>query len=118
MALTSLDTKAGTLTASTTQSLAGARTAPVTADYTVLTVNNANDAILLPPIAPGKIIFIKNTSANAARAYVDNGGTIDGTAGATGVAVAANKVSLYTCTGYTQGTVGMAPVLVTIGTLA
>lgn len=98
------DQTAGTLTAGTTQTFAGA--APVLSDVTILTTGNANDGVLLPQAGPGQVIIIKNTSAVAAKAYAPNSGTIDGTAGATGAALAASKTTMYACTGYTAGGVG------------
>ena len=100
------DQTAGVLTAGTTQTLAGA--APIVADVTILTTGNANDGILLPQAAPGQVIIVKNVSAVAAKAYAPNSGTIDGTAGATGAALAASKTTMYVCTGYAAGGVGSA----------
>lgn len=118
MALTSLDAKAGAITAGTTQTFAGA-TALLT-DYTEVTTGNANDGIVLPTVAPGKVIFVRNLSANAGKVYVGNGGTLDGTAGATGVAnsLTASKLSFYACTGYVAGTAGSASVWVKAGVSA
>jgi hypothetical protein len=110
MSLTSLDTGYSAITAGTTQTLAGA-TAFYT-DVVGVTTGNASDGIVLPAISPGKVIFVRNLSANAGKMYVANGGTIDGTAGATGVALTASKTTAVTCTGWTTGTVGKAPVLV------
>lgn len=112
MALTSLDTKASAITAGTTQTLAGAT--PFYSDVVSVTVGNASDGIVLPAVAPGKVLFIKNLSANAGKMYVGNGGTIDATAGATGVALTASKTTVVACTGYTAGTVGAAPVFVSL----
>jgi hypothetical protein len=112
MALTSLDSNANAITAGTTQTLAGATA--VTADVSSLTTGNASDGIVLPNCAPGKVLFVKNLSANAGKVYVNNAGTIDATAGATGVALAASKTSVFACTGYIAGTTGTACVWVTL----
>lgn len=114
MALTSLDTNAASITAGTTQTFAGATA--VTTDLAVVTTGNAQDGIVLPTVAPGKVVVVKNSSANAGKVYVANGGTLDGTAGATGVAsgLAASKTTLFGCTGYVAGTTGYASVFVTL----
>ena len=98
------DNTAGTATAGTTQTFAGAT--PILNDVTILTTGVANDGVLLPQAAPGQVVVIKNTSANAAKAYAPNSGTVDGTAGATGAALAASKTTMYVCTGYVAGGVG------------
>lgn len=105
------DNTAGLATAGTTQTFAGAT--PILNDVTILTTGTANDGVLLPQAAPGQVVVIKNTHAtNAAKAYAPNSGTIDGTAGATGVALAAAKTTMYVCTGYVAG--GVGPVYVTL----
>lgn len=118
MALFSMDATAKAITAGTTQTFAGAT--PVLSDYTVVTTAVAADGIVLPTVAPGKVILIKNASANAGKVYVENGGTIDGTAGATGVAgsLTASVGVFYACTGYVAGTVGQASVWAKVGALA
>lgn len=98
------DSTAGTLTASTTQTFAAA--APILNDVTVLTTGNANDGILLPQAAPGQVVIIKSVSALAAKVYAPNSGTIDGTSGTTGAALAASKTTMYVCTSYVAGGVG------------
>ena len=114
MALFSMDANAALITAGTTQTLAGA-TAVLT-DVAVVTTGTAQDGIILPTCAPGKVIAVKNGSANAAKVYVDNGGTLDGNSGTSGVAsgLAASKTTLFACTGYVAGTVGNASKWVTL----
>ena len=99
MALFSQDKAYAAITAGTTQTFAGA--VPILSDVTSVTTGVAADGILLPQGAPGLVIFVKNVSANAAKVYVPNGGTLDGTAGATGVAagLVASKTSVFACTG-------------------
>ena len=97
----------------------GALTAatPMMVDVNVVSaVATAQDSIVLPTAAPGKIIAVKNSVATAGKVYVDNGGTLDGTNGTTGVAsgLAASKTTLFACTGFTAGTVGQASVWVTL----
>lgn len=118
MALFSMDQNAAAITAGTTQTFAGAT--PVLTDYTVVTTGTAQDGIVLPTCGPGKVLLIKNASANAGKVYVENGGTIDGTAGATGVAssLTASVGVFYACTGYVAGTVGNASKWVKVGALA
>lgn len=99
MALVAKDVSAAAVTAGTTQTFAGAT--PLPADLNVVTVGTAADGILLPQVGPGMIVIAKNASANAGKVYVPNGGTLDGTAGATGVAgnLVASKTTVWGCTG-------------------
>jgi hypothetical protein len=87
------------VTAGTTQTFAGAT--PLLGDVCSVTTGVAQDGIILPQGAAGLVLFVKNVSALAAKVYVPNGGTLDGTAGATGVAsgLAASKTSVFACTG-------------------
>lgn len=100
------DATCASYAAGTTQTYAGAT--PITTDVAILTTGNANDGVLLPQAGPGLIVIVKNTSANAAKVYAPNSGTIDGTSGATGAALAASKTTMYVCNGYVTGTVGCA----------
>ena len=105
------DAGSASITAGTTQTFAGAT--PILTDVAIVTVGTANDGVLLPQAAPGQIVIVKNTHAtNAGKAYAPNSGTIDGTAGATGVALAAAKTTMYVCNGYVAG--GVGPVYVTL----
>lgn len=87
------------VTAGTTQTQAGA-TAVVT-DIAYVTTSNASDGLRLPALAAsmiGRTIRIINASANAGVLYgtgTTSTNTINGTAGATGVAYAASK--MITC---------------------
>lgn len=115
MPLFNMDRAAKAVTAGTTQTFAGAT--PLLGDINVVTVGTAQDGVVLPTAGPGCVCIVKNASANAGKVYVDNGGTLDGTAGATGVAssLTASKSVMYAVTGYVAGTVGQASVWVTVG---
>lgn len=99
MALMTQDKAYAAVTAGTTQTFAGA--VALTGDVNVVTTGVAQDGIILPQAAAGLTIFVKNASANAGKVYVPNGGTLDGTAGATGVAsgLVASKTTIFACTG-------------------
>lgn len=118
MSLFSMDQGAGTATAGTTQTFAGAT--PIVQDFTYVTVGVAADGVVLPTVAPGKIIVLKNAGANAGKVYVENGGTLDGTAGATGVAgsLTASVAVAYVCVGFIAGTVGSASAYRRVGAFA
>jgi hypothetical protein len=63
-----------------------------------VTVNNASDAVRLPPSAPGLEITVANLSAtNAGQIYASGSDTINGTAGSTGIALTANAVTIFFC---------------------
>jgi hypothetical protein len=125
MSLFSMDQGAGTATA-----LAGAyvvgnvnpllNTPMITQDYTVVTVAVAQDAVVLPTVAAGKTIILKNAGATAGKLFAENGGTIDGTAGATGVAsaITASVAVMYVCTAVIPGTTGGASRWVRVGAFA
>lgn len=87
------------LTAGTTQTQAGATA--ITKDIVQVTTGNASDGLILPALSAGQIgrtIRIINASANAGVLYcpgTTSTNTINGTAGATGVAYAASK--MLTC---------------------
>lgn len=118
MSLFSMDQSAGAITAGTTQTFAGAT--PVLTDFTYVTVGTAADGVVLPTVAPGKVIILKNAGANAGKVYVENGGTLDGTAGATGVAgsLTASVAVAYVGVGYVAGTVGQATAYRRVGAFA
>lgn len=84
------------ITAGTTQTQAGATA--ITTDIVQVTTGNASDGIILPALTAGQIgrtIRVINASANAGVIYCPGAtstNTIDGTAGATGVAYAASKM--------------------------
>jgi hypothetical protein len=87
------------LTAGTTQTQAGATA--ITKDIVQVTTGNASDGLILPALTAaqiGRTIRIINASANAGVLYCPGAtstNTINGTAGATGVAYAASK--MLTC---------------------
>jgi hypothetical protein len=84
------------VTASTTHTQGGAT--PITTMQVGVTTNNASDAVVLPPSQAGMSIAVVNLSgANAMQVYASGSDTINGTAGSTGVAQAANAVTLYLC---------------------
>jgi hypothetical protein len=71
---------------------------PITTMMAAVTVNNAADAVLLPPAVPGLQISVANLSVTlAGQTYASGTDTINGTAGATGVALAANAITIYFC---------------------
>ncbi len=84
------------ITAGTTQTQAGATA--ITTDIVQVTTGNASDGLRLPALTTGMIgrtIRIINASANAGVLYgtgTTSTNTINGTAGATGVAYAASKM--------------------------
>lgn len=100
------DVTVSEITAGTTQTFAGAT--PILTDVALVTTGVANDGVLLPQAAPGQVLYVKNLSANAGKMYAPNGGTIDGTAGATGVALTASVTTALVCKGYVTGGVGSA----------
>lgn len=87
------------ITAGTTQTQAGAT--PITTDIVRVTTANASDGIILPALTTamiGRTIRVINASVNAGVIYCPGAtstNTINGTAGATGVAYAASK--MLTC---------------------
>jgi len=84
------------ITAGTTQTQAGATA--ITTDIVQVTTGNASDGLRLPALTTamiGRTIRIINASANAGVLYgtgTTSTNTINGTAGATGVAYAASKM--------------------------
>lgn len=83
------------ITAGTTQTQAGAT--PITSSIVVVTTGNAGDGVILPALSTaliGSRVQLINASASAGVVYcpgATNTNTINGTAGATGVAYAASK---------------------------
>jgi len=72
----SRDLSVAAATASTTQTQAGGTV--LNADFTILTVANASDAVTIPANLPkGTIFFIRN-GANAGLIYPPVGGSING----------------------------------------
>lgn len=86
----------------------------LTGDVNVVTCSATTKGVTLPFSGPGMVITVKGDATNNAHIYVANGGTIDGTAGATGGTLTAAKTAMYVCTGLTAGTVGLASVWVTL----
>lgn len=74
----------------------------------IATVATANDSVKLPPSKPGTTCLIQNSTANACQVFSNStsslpAGTLDtinGTAGATGISVAAGKTAMLSCTAY------------------
>lgn len=72
----------------------------LTAGYNqVATVATIADSVQLPPALQGVGVFVKNSAAAAMQVFGANGltDTIDGTAGATGVSIAAGKGATFYC---------------------
>ena len=64
----------------------------------VSTVASGNDSVVLPVAAPGTIMIVVNAAAsNSMQVFAQGSDTINGTAGATGVAQAAGKSAVYVC---------------------
>ena len=61
------------------------------------TVVTGGDGVAIPAALPGDYIWIINNSANAIQVFAQGGSTINGTAGATGLSQAGNKVAGYVC---------------------
>ena len=72
-------------------------------------VASAADSVMLPPSLASNIVIFQNSGANACQVFANTvsslpAGTLDtinGTAGATGVAVGAGKMAIFCC--YTTG---------------
>jgi hypothetical protein len=92
----------GTLTVSATNGITahagGGRTSAV-ALTTVInrlgTVATAADSVVLPVAAPGLVLIVSNSTGTSAQVFALGSDTIDGTAGATGVALAGGKTALF-----------------------
>lgn len=71
----------------------------VTAGYTeVATVATAADSIQLPAALFGMQLYVHNAAAaNSMQVFANGSDTINGVAGATGVAQAATKGAIYEC---------------------
>lgn len=74
----------------------------------VTTVATAADSLMLPPAVPGALVIVRNDGANAAQVFANTQSslpsgdedTINGTAGETGVSVAAGKTAMLMCCVY------------------
>lgn len=78
----------------------GGRTgAPTVSEFltSVDTVTSGNDSIQLPAALPGSVFVIQNNTATSMQVFANGSDTINGTAGATGVAQAGNKGAVYWC---------------------
>ena len=85
------------ITATTTHTQAGGY--QLTAQVSrVATVANAADAVTLPPALVGKNILVINSGTNSMQVYGNSTDTINGTAGATGIAQPASTMFEFTCT--------------------
>jgi len=70
----------------------------ITKDITeVATVGSAADSVVLPASVAGMEMIVINDGANSMQVFANGTDTIDGTAGATGVAQAAAAKVQYTC---------------------
>ena len=61
----------------------------------VTTVASGADSVVLPVAVPGSVVFVVNATATSMQVFANGSDTINGTAGATGVAQAGNKYALY-----------------------
>jgi len=85
-----------TITSSTTHTQAGAT--PITTQYVNVVNANAADAVLLPPAVAGAEVVVQNAGAAVAlQVYATGTDTINGTAGSTGVSLAAASTGIYFC---------------------
>lgn len=95
---------AQSLTATTTQSQAGAiANATIDAASVLLTVANDNDAVALPLGYVGLEILIANPTGRSVQVYGSGTDTINDVATATGVAQAASKTAIYKCVAVVSG---------------
>lgn len=62
---------------------------------TVSTVAAGADSVVLPDAAAGDVIVLRNAGANACQVFANGSDTINGTAGSTGISVAANKTVMF-----------------------
>lgn len=62
------------------------------------TVANANDSVVLPIAKVGLRVEVTNSGGASAQIFANGTDTINGTAGATGVALANTATALYICT--------------------
>ena len=60
-------------------------------------VATGNDSCVLPVAYPGLRVAIQNDGANSLQVFANGSDTIQGTAGATGVALASGAVAEYRC---------------------
>lgn len=86
---------AGLLTAGTVQTQAGATA--LAYDLNLVTTGNASDGCVLPAAVVGMEIELCNASVNAGVLFGNGTDTVNGTAGATGVAYAASKTIIARC---------------------
>lgn len=74
----------------------------------IATVASANDSVVMPKSSPGKVVYLRNGSTNACQVFANTASslpsgvqdTINGTAGATGVSIAAGKTAQFICYAY------------------
>lgn len=64
----------------------------------IATVATGADSVILPIAVVGISIVVTNSGANSAQIFGNGSDTIQGTAGATGVALAAGAVAMFKCT--------------------
>jgi hypothetical protein len=84
------------ITASTTHTQAGG--VPITASQAQISVcANAGDAVTLPAAKAGMEITLVNNGAQSAQVYGNGADTINGTAGATGIALAVTTPIIFYC---------------------
>jgi fibronectin-binding autotransporter adhesin len=91
------------LTAGTTQSVAGATLLDRVINN-VTTVGTTGDAVKLPPIVESAFLIVSNAGANSMTIYSNEGASvsINGTSGATGVALASGSTAFFVATDATH----------------
>lgn len=63
----------------------------------ISTVATAADSVVLPPALAGNQMLVINNGAAAAQVFANGSDTIDGTAGATGISLAADGKAIFAC---------------------
>lgn len=61
----------------------------------VTTAANVGDSVVLRQALAGAIVILRNATSNAVQVFGNGSDTINGTAGATGISVAANKSVMF-----------------------
>ena len=61
----------------------------------VVTVASGADSVVLPSAVPGSVVFVTNAGASSLQVFANGSDTINGTAGATGVAQGNGLSALY-----------------------
>jgi len=94
-------------TYSITAHAGGGRTSATALNFglnAISTVATAADSVILPSAQMGSVVFVSNAGANAAQVFAQGSDTIDGTAGATGISLAASASAVFMCAQATKWT--------------